>query len=241
LVFLICLVAVAGGARRTFAASPVEEMAVLERQLASDPENLHAAAAYRQLAIAAGAYDRAIKQLEALSRRPGAGAVSFLNLALAYVDKVPVSGAIRQVYLGRDAINAATRSIAIAPTDLAYLVRGLVNLYYDKFVFHRTDKGVADLEQARLLAAAHVRAPFVVRIYVALGDGYWRLDQPARARRIWQEGADLFPQSVPLHERLTSPAEALRGLIGRTLDADVRVDTTLSDVMDLPAPGSQQP
>ncbi len=66
-----------------------------------------------------------------------------------------MSGSVRRALLGRDALDALTRAIAIEPTDLAYLIRGLVNLYYDQFVFHRTDKAVADLEMARKLASAH--------------------------------------------------------------------------------------
>ena len=122
---------------------------------AQDPASLRIAAEYRQLVIESGRYDRSIKLFERLAKDPRGGANRYLNLALANVDKVPVSGSVRRALLGRDALDALTRAIAIEPTDLAYLIRGLVNLYYDQFVFHRTDKGVADLETARALAAAH--------------------------------------------------------------------------------------
>ena len=124
---------------------------------------------------------------------PRGGANRFVNLALANVDKVPVSGSVRRALLGRDALDALTRAIAIEPTDLAYLIRGLVNLYYDQFVFHRTDKGVADLETARRLAAAHPQVLYAPRILVALGDGYWRLNQHEQARGVWREGLASFP------------------------------------------------
>src|SRR4029078_9286664 len=101
----------------------------------------------RQLVIETGRYDRSLKLFERLARDPRAGANGFLNLALANVDKVPVSGTVPPALLGREALNALTRAIAIEPSDLAYLIRGLVNLYYDQFVFHPTDKGVADLER----------------------------------------------------------------------------------------------
>src|SRR5436305_155565 len=127
----------------------------LETRLAQDPGNLRIAAEYRQLVIECGRYDRSIKLFERLAKDPRGGANRYLNLALANVDKVPVSGSVRRALLGRDALDALTRAIAIEPTDLAYLIRGLVNLYYDQFVFHRTDKGVADLETARRLAGAH--------------------------------------------------------------------------------------
>ncbi len=124
--------------------------------------------------IETGRYDRSIKLFERLAKDPRGGANRFLNLALANVDKVPVSGSVRRALLGRDALDALTRAIAIEPTDLAYLIRGLVNLYYDQFVFHRTDKGVADLETARAAggsasAGARMRRAFWSRSATATG------------------------------------------------------------------------
>ena len=40
-------------------------------------------------------------------------------------------------------MNALTKSIALRPTVLAYYVRGVINLFYNAFIFHRADKGVA--------------------------------------------------------------------------------------------------
>src|SRR5580765_1772575 len=164
-----------------------------EARLLQEPGSLRVAAEYRQLVIETGRYDRSIKLFERLAHDSRGGANRYLNLALANVDKVPVSGSVRRALLGRDALNALTRAIAIEPTDLAYLIRGLVNLYYDQFVFHRTDKGVADLETARQLAAAHPQVLYAPRILVALGDGYWRLNRHEQARALWHEGAASFP------------------------------------------------
>ena len=230
LVMLFATTVVAAGAREAANAAAIARLTALEQRVAQDPEDLYAAADYRQAAIAAGAYDRAIDHLSALAKRRGAGAHVQLSLALAYIDKVPTAGMIRQIYLGRDAMDAATRSISIERTDVAYLIRGLVNLYYDKLVFHRVDKGVADLEEARRLSSSHPTAPYVVRIYVGLGDGYWRLDRPAKAREVWQQGLALFPDSGALRARLDSSDATVRGVIAHALDASVRVDTTLHDL-----------
>ena len=202
----------------------------LEARLVQDPASLRVGAEYRHLVIETAGYDRGIKVFERLSKDPRGGANRFLNLALAIVDKVPVSGVIRQALLGRDAIGAATRAIAIEPTDIAYLIRGLVNLFYDRAVFHRTDKGVADLEEARRLAAAHPQRPYVARIFTALGDGYWRLNRPDKAREVWREGLAGFPDADSLRARLNARTDQVSGIVEHALDADVRVDTTLREL-----------
>lgn len=201
-----------------------------EARLVQDPANLRVAAEYRRLVIETGRYDRSLKLFERLSKDPRGGANRFVNLALANVDKVPVSGSIRRALLGRDALDALTRAIAIEPTDLAYLIRGLVNLYYDHVVFHRTDKGVADLEAARTLSAAHPQVPYAPRILVALGDGYWRLDRPDKARAVWREGLASFPGVEGFRVRLNARTEQIPDIIERALDAGVRVDTTLREL-----------
>jgi tetratricopeptide (TPR) repeat protein len=201
-----------------------------ETRLVQDPASLRVAAEYRQLIIESGRYDRSIKLFERLARDPRGGANRFVNLALANVDKVPVSGSFRRALLGRDALDALTRAIAIEPTDLAYMIRGLVNLYYDQFVFHRTDKGVADLEVARKLSSAHPQVPYGPRILVALGDGYWRLHQHDQAREVWREGFQAWPNVDGFRVRLNARDEEIPDIIEHALDAGVRVDTTLREL-----------
>jgi hypothetical protein len=201
----------------------------LEARLVQDPGNLRLGAEFRQLVIAAGSYDRSIRLFERLTRDPRGGANRFLNLALACVDKVPVSGSIRQALLGRDAIDATTRAIAIDPSPVAYFIRGLVNLYYDRAIFHRTDKGVADLEEARRLAALHPEIP-ASRVFTALGDGYWRLNRPDKAREVWREGLARFPDTESLRIRLNARDDQVRPIVDHALDPNVRVDTTLREL-----------
>ena len=85
-----------------------EPIAALERAVAADPENLRAAADYRQLLIPLKEFDRAIDLFEKLVKRKDSGPNVHISLALAYVDKVPTSGDIRRLYLGRDAMSELT-------------------------------------------------------------------------------------------------------------------------------------
>jgi tetratricopeptide (TPR) repeat protein len=206
------------------------DLSAFESKLMADPENLRAGAEYRQLAIAENAYDRAIAFFEQLSARPNAGPNVYLNLALAYVDKIPTVSAFRRISIGNKATKAVSRSIELKPWEVSYAVRGMVNLRFEKGFFHRTPQGVADLEEARRLSAAHSRSPYVAQIYLALGDGYWRLKNRMKAREIWQEGQGLFPGNAQLRQRVTSPDAVVTDTIDRTLDAGARVDTSLKEV-----------
>ena len=212
----------------------VANLSAMETQISAEPENLRVAADYRQAVIAAGEYERSIRFFDGLSKRPGAGPHVFLSLGLAYIDRIPAVGAFRRIALGNSATAALTRSIELEPSDLAYLIRGLVNLHFEKGFFHRTPQGVEDLENALRLAGGSAEASraraYVARIYVALGDGYWRLKNRDRARATWREGERKFPGNARLHLRLTAPDDMITGTIAHDLDAGVRVDTSLREL-----------
>ena len=211
-------------------AADLSSLTALETRVTSEPENLKIAAEYRQAIIPADEYDRAIKLFDGLTKRPGAGPHAFLSLGLAYIDKLPAVGAFRRISLGNNATAAITHSIELEPSDVAYLIRGLINLHFERGPFHRTPEGVADLETA-LRLARHKERPYVARIYLALGDGYWRLKNPAKAREVWRDGQTGFPDNARLRSRLTSPDSVITQTIATELDAGLRVDTSLKDVL----------
>jgi tetratricopeptide (TPR) repeat protein len=202
-----------------------------ERAIAAEPEDLKLGADYRQLTLDAGLFDRAIDFFRAMASRPGSGPNVKINLALAYADKVPPAGDIRRLYLGRDAMNALTRSIAERPSVLAYYFRGRINLYYNRFIFHRTDKGVADLTQALSMVTNETPPPLVASVYTALGDGYFRLDDLSRARSTWSEGLTKFPADEALRTRLQKEGQALLEVVTAALSAGRRSDTSLAGLL----------
>jgi hypothetical protein len=207
------------------------DMASLERTMTADPENLHIAAAYRQSAIAAADFDRPIEFLEKLAKRKDAGPNLYISLALAYVDKVPTSGDIRRLYLGRDAVNALTKSIERKPSVLAFYLRGGINLYYNNLIFKRVPRGIEDLKQALALVTAETPQTLTARVYASIGDGYWRLEERARARETWSAAAAKFPEDAELKRRLDPDAEKVRWVVSDALNASTRVDTTLRGVV----------
>jgi tetratricopeptide (TPR) repeat protein len=203
----------------------------LERAVAGDPENLQLAADYRQRAIAASDFDRPIRVLEKLARRKDSGPNIQISLALAYVDKVPTSGDLRRLYLGRDAINALTKAIARRPTALAYYVRGLINLYYNNFIFHRVARGIADLERAVAMASGDTPPALLLRVRTALGDGQFRLGDAAKAREVWSAALATFPDDPGLKSRLETQGAELEDIVTTALTAGRRVDTSLTNVV----------
>ncbi|HKB09653.1 MAG TPA: hypothetical protein VKD69_03325 [Vicinamibacterales bacterium] len=215
------------------AAPPPRDIDALEQAVAAEPENLKLAADYRQLAISDKAFDRSISLFEKLAKRKGSGPCVQISLAFAYVDKVPTSGDIRRLYLGRDAMSALTRSIALRPTALAYYVRGVINLFYNAFIFKRADKGVGDLTTSLGMVDAGTPQVLVLRIYTALGDGYVRLQNVPKARAVWTAGLEKFPDDAGLKSRLAAQGEALEDIVTTALTAGRRVDTTLTGLLPL--------
>ena len=236
LTFGLCLLTSAAALARTPAPTDLallQRLQPLEQSIAAEPENLKLAADYRQLTMGAGLYDRAIDLFKKLAKQKGSGPNVQISLALAYVDKVPPAGDIRRLYLGRDAMNALTKSIVLRPTALAYYMRGQINLYYNRFIFHRTDKGVADLTQALSMVTSETPSVLVASVYAALGDGYFRLDNPAKAREIWSTGAAKCPDDAGLKMRLESEGQALLEIVTRALSAGRRSDTSLTGFLPL--------
>src|SRR5207253_4008451 len=107
------------------AAASAPDFGALERAVAADPENLRLAADYRQAIVHAADFDRAIQFFDDLARHTRGPNVQ-ISLALAYVDKVPTSGEIRRLYLGRDAMSALSKAIDRQPSVLAHYLRGLI-------------------------------------------------------------------------------------------------------------------
>ena len=206
------------------------EIAALERAVIAAPEDLRMCAEYRQRIITLGDYDRAIALLERLSERSGAGPNVQMSLALAYVDKVPAASPFKRIFLGRDAMRALTRAIEREPSLVAYYIRGLIALYYPEAVFHRARGGIAESERARSLLPTLPGQPYHARVYVSLGDGYWKVKDMARAVAIWADGAKHYPADQALHSRVTARGAELDRLVDHALDPATRVDTSLHEL-----------
>jgi len=205
-------------------------LARLEAVLRTDPGNLQAGARYRLLAVEGEEYDRAIHFLKGLAAEHRSLANAQITLAFAYIDKVPVAGRIRQGFLGKDAIEALGRAIALDRNWVAYYMRGVINLYYAR-AFNRVRPAIADLEQALAIQKEAPRQAYHVRTFITLGDAYWKLGDLRRARAVWSDGLRAFSGDPPLTARLACEGRALEDLIEASLDANKRQDTSLHELL----------
>jgi tetratricopeptide (TPR) repeat protein len=206
-----------------------DALGALEQALQGQPDDLKGGNDYRMAAIQAGQYDRAIAFFGKLVAANPSASNAHLNYGFAYVDKIPAAGSITQVILANNALGEFTKALDLKPTWLGYYTRGNSYLFWPR-IFNRTHLGVADLQEALKIQNSGPKRAYYVRVYVALGDGYWKMDNVDEATKTWRTGLAEFSDSAPLKARLSAQADALKTLIDDAYDSSKRVDTSLNDL-----------
>lgn len=215
------------------AAAAVE---LLEAATAAEPNNLLYGTDYRQAVIAAAGeetelYDRCLAFFQGLVEQHPEAANAYLNLAFAYVDKIPVEGAITQVILANTSLGHFGAALEHEESWLGLYSRGHAYLFWPP-IFGRIGDGIADLERAVALSQQDPEhKPFYARAWAALGDGHWRLDDVEKARSIWQQAAELYPEDPEIQARLSrTEREALDAYLEAHYDTTRRVATHLEEI-----------
>jgi len=202
---------------------------LLELAIANDPDNLRYASEYRQAIIRDKDFDRSIDFFGKMVAIHPASANLHLNYGFAYVDKIPIAGSITQVLLANTALGEFSKAVDLQPSWLAYYTRGASYLFWPK-IFNRAPLGVADLEKALAIQQTGPKQPYYVRAYIALGDGYCKMDLIDKARATWQEGLRQFPNNSLLKDRLSMHGDELVKLVENNFDPNQRVDTDLREI-----------
>lgn len=227
---IVCAAMVAA---RTPARTPAgDPLDALEKALQAQPDDLKAGDDYRMAVIQLNQlkqYDRAIAFFGKLVEANPNAANAHLNYGFAYVDKIPAAGAITQVILANNALGEFTRSLEIKPSWIAYYTRGNSYLFWPR-IFNRTHLGVADLQEAMKIQKSEPKHFYHARVYIALGDGYWKMDNADDASKTWSAGLAEFPDNVTLKARLAAQPDALKAMIDDMYDSNKRVDTSLKDL-----------
>jgi tetratricopeptide (TPR) repeat protein len=201
----------------------------LEQAVSGEPNNVRYANDYRQAAIRGKEFDRSLKFFEKTVADHPNSANLHLNFGFAYVDKIPVAGAITQVILANNALNEFTKALQLEPSWIGYYTRGESYLFWPK-VFNRAPLGVSDLEKALEVQKKESRRNYHVKTYIALGDGYWKTDQLDKAKAAWQAGLKEFPGNEQLKSRLSLQGDELKAAIEAQFDPNKRVDTDLREL-----------
>ena len=214
---------------------------LLEQAVMSDPESLRNSSEYRQAVLrgtkashpktegAVADFDKEIAFFEKLVAAHPDSSNAYLNYGFAYVDKIAAAGSITQVIMANTALTQFSKSIELKPTWIALYTRGNSYLYWPK-IFGRAGLGVTDLERAYAMQKADMKRSYHVRVYISLGDGYWKTDNIEKAKAIWREGAGQFPDSQALKDRLSKQGDDLDSYINNVLDPNKRVDTDLKEL-----------
>jgi tetratricopeptide (TPR) repeat protein len=207
--------------------TPAAALDSFETALRLDPDNLRWGSEYRQAAIAAAAFDRAIDFFAALTEEHPESASARLNLGYAHVDKIPAAGSITQVLLANTALGHFTQSLELEETWLVRYTRGNSYIHWPA-IFGKAKLGIADLERAIELARALPKRGIHARAWVALGDGHWRLGDLAKAQETWRRGLELYPGTAALEARLSRQGDALEDFLDGEYALGKKVDTDLS-------------
>lgn len=201
----------------------------LELAVSRDPESIKFASEYRQAIIRNKQFDRALAFFQKqIAEHPGSANLH-LNYGFAYVDKIPAAGSITQVILANSALAEFTKAVEIHPTWLAYYTRGQSYLFWPK-IFGRAPAAIDDLQKAMGIQNSGPFHKYYVKVYIALGDAFWKNDQLDKARGVWQEGLQKFPQHEVLQKRLALQGDDLKAAIEANFDPTKRVDTDLKDL-----------
>ena len=202
-----------------------------EAALLEDPNNLRFGNEYRQVIIAAEAYERSIAFFGELVRVHPKAPNAWMNFGYAHVDKIPVEGAITQVILANAALGHFSSAIEMEETWLAHYTRGNSYVYWPA-LFGRTPLAIEDLEKAIEISDNSEQKDYHARPWMALGDCYWRLDNLDRAREIWRKALEHFPNDADLKTRLELEDEILDTFLTEYYDPGRRVDTNLRLLWD---------
>ena len=209
--------------------SDADALAKLEQALSAKPDDLRAGHDYRMALIKAGQYDRGLDFFEKLVAAHPSASNAHLNYGFQYVDKIPVAGSITQVILANNALTEFSKSLEVKPSWIGYYTRGNSYLFWPR-IFGRTKLGIADLEEALKIQKAEPKRNHHARVYVALGDGHFKMDDLKKATAVWKEGLAEFPDNAGLKQRLASTPDAIKQLLDGVYDPNKRVDTNLQDL-----------
>ena len=218
----------------------------LEQAIRLAPDRLLYSNAYRGLVRRYGhlCYDRSIRLFEELCEKHPDSIMVRLNLALAYVDKMPYPklGIVSQGKLSNKSLAMLDSILEKDPTCwTAKFIRGMNHLHWPRKLGH-APLAIADFTELISLQKGlppQKQRDYFALGYVGLGDAYVKNREEgleenlAKARKVWEEGLREYPSSPELKKRLEAreqSADELIDYIDRLRGLEDPVDTDLARV-----------
>ncbi|MBZ0266986.1 hypothetical protein K8I85_02420, partial [bacterium] len=207
----------------------------MEAELRASLDRYTPASAYRGLCVKHGRHDRAIAFLERLVAEDPTPRAR-MELALAYVDKIPSCGGVAAVVskgtLAKKSLDQMDLVLAeLGDRWVTYYIRGMNHLHWPRALRH-SDDAADDLRHCIELQQRGLGSgdpDHDERAYVALGDALAKDGDLDAAIEVWTGARRLFPASPLLGERLSAPgAPELQELIQDARSLERPIDTDLS-------------
>ncbi len=179
----------------------------LEAEIRSKPDQYTQSDAYRRKCVEWDRHHRSIDFLVKLSKKHPDLLQPRISLAGAYIDKIPTCGGLAAVVSKGTLANKALDVLNTAlkrhgPSWVVHYARGMNHLHWPRMLRH-SDDAIADFEICLAMqGAGGGTKPHHERTYIALGDSHAKNKSYASARKIWQDGLKLFPESEAIKTRL---------------------------------------
>ncbi|HWR82340.1 MAG TPA: tetratricopeptide repeat protein [Candidatus Deferrimicrobium sp.] len=211
-----------------------EALSHFEQAIRLEPQSLIYGNEYRMTSIWFKECDRAIEFFEELVDRNESPQVSRLQLALAYVDKMPsvMLGIVSQGLLSNKSINRLTQVIEQDSSNwAAWYARAMNHLHWPRAMRHGT-QSIHDFQQALKIQSAMnlpKPRPYFVLTYIGLGDALVKEKRHDEARDVWRRGLELFSKNAHLRKRLTLADNVqLEKFVEKARWLEKQIDTDLS-------------
>lgn len=207
-----------------------------EDHLRTRPKKWAHASTYRLKCAMHDEHDRAIRFFESLVAEKPDDRRARIELACAFVDKIPTCGGLAAIVskgtLARKALVQLDQVLAEHP-DLwvAYYCRAMDHLHWPRALLH-SDDAAADfrtcikLQQERYGTA---QQDYHLRTYIGLGDALTKDKQYQQARKVWRDALKLFPKAKQLTDRLAVKGDGvLLAFVEARRSLEQPIDTSLA-------------
>jgi tetratricopeptide (TPR) repeat protein len=206
----------------------------MEAELRKPAPTYAAAGLYRSRCAAYGQHDRSVSFFERLVAENPDDSRARIELALAYVDKIPTCGGVAAVVskgtLARKSLDQLGHVIeADGESWVVLYARGMNHLHWPRSLRH-SDDAAADLARCieMQVAESHPK-PYFLRTHVALGDAYAKDRKFEAARTAWRAGFEKFPGAPELVARLAiDDDDELLRYVEQQRSLERPIDTDLS-------------